>query len=128
MDNSKYQELVRSIAEQCINELYPANFKNVRKVIQRSHKKAQELADKNSEQWTEKDLKDSVKEFGQQIYAEKKFKQPINCSFRDKLNYIKEMVGSMMDVCPIQVVGKDHPAKENLKKQKEKKDNKCQEQ
>lgn len=38
------------------------------------------------------------------------------CSFKDKLNYIKETIAAMMDVQPIQVVGKEHPAKENLKK------------
>lgn len=49
------------------------------------------------------------------------------CSFRDKLNYIKETIATMMDVQPIQVVGKEHPAKENLKKDKKKED-KCQKQ
>ena len=68
---------------------------------------------------------DNVKKVIQQQYAEKKF--GVNCSFRDKLNYIKETIASMFDVQPIQVVGKEHPAKENLKKDKKKED-KCQKQ
>ena len=52
----------------------------------------------------------------------------INCTFKDKLKYIQEFVGgAFMDAQPIQVVGKDHPAKENLEKQKKKED-KCQKQ
>ena len=64
---------------------------------------------------------DNVKKAIQQQYAEKKF--GVNCSFRDKLNYIKETIASMFDVQPIQVVGKDPM----LKKDKKKED-KCQEQ
>ena len=126
MDFEEQRKLVKEIAEECLYELYPANIENVKKVIQRSHKRATELAkNKTSDKWTKKDMEDSVKEFGQQQYADRKF--ALNCSFREKLNYIHELVGSMMDICPIQVVGKEHPAKENLKKQKDKKD-KCQEQ
>lgn len=120
------KELVKSIVEELINELCPATLDNVKKVIKRSHDKATKLAQtKTSDKWTKKDIDDSVKEFGQQQYAEKKF--GVNCSFRDKLNYIKETIATMMDVQPIQVVGKEHPAKENLKKDKKKED-KCQKQ
>ena len=41
-----------------------------------------------------------------------------NNSLQDKLNYIKETIATMMDVQPIQVVGKDHPAKEEEDKKK----------
>ena len=64
---------------------------------------------------------DNVKKAIQQQYAENKF--GVNCSFRDKLNYIKETIASMFDVQPIQVVGKDPM----LKKDKKKED-KCQKQ
>ena len=64
---------------------------------------------------------DNVKKAIQQQYAENKF--GVNCSFKDKLNYIKETIASMFDVQPIQVVGKDPM----LKKDKKKED-KCQKQ
>lgn len=44
-----------------------------------------------------------------------------NYSFRDKYNYIKETIASMMDVQPITCVGQEHPAKKE-KKCKEKED------
>lgn len=114
------KEIVKSIIEEVIDELCPATLNNVRKVIERSHKKATKLSQtKNPEDWNKRDMEDSVKEFKQRQYAEDKF--GVNCSFRDKLAYIKETIATMMDVQPIQVVGKEHPAK------KEKK-NKCQEQ
>lgn len=116
------KELVKSIVEELINELCPATLDNVKKVIKRSHDKATKLSQtKTPDKWTKKDMDDSIKEFGQQQYAEKKF--GVNCSFRDKLNYIKETIASMFDVQPIQVVGKDPM----LKKDKKKED-KCQKQ
>lgn len=42
-------------------------------------------------------------------------------SIRDKYNYIKETIASMMDVQPITCVGQKHPAKKE-KKCKEKED------
>lgn len=116
------KELVKSIIEELINELYPATLDNVKKAIKRSHDKATKLSKtKNPDEWTKKDMDDSVKEFRQQQYAEKKF--GVNCSFRDKLNYIKETIASMFDVQPIQVVGKDPMLKKNKKKE-----DKCQKQ
>ena len=116
------KELVKSIIEELINELYPATLDNVKKAIKRSHDKATKLSKtKNPDEWTKKDMDDSVKEFRQQQYAENKF--GVNCSFRDKLNYIKETIASMFDVQPIQVVGKDPMLKKNKKKE-----DKCQEQ
>jgi hypothetical protein len=122
MDIQEYCELVKSIAEQCINELCPATLDNVKRAIKRSHDRANELAkNKSSAQWTQKDMDNSVKEFKQQQYADRKF--AVNCSFRDKLNYIKETIATMMDVQPIMPVGQEHPAKKEKKKE-----NKCQEQ
>lgn len=116
------KELVKSIVEELINELCPATIDNVKRAIKRSHNKATKLSKtKTPDEWTKKDMDDSVKEFNQQQYAEKKF--GVNCSFRDKLNYIKETIASMFDIQPIQVVGKDPM----LKKDKKKED-KCQEQ
>ena len=116
------KELVKSVVEELINELCPATLDNVKKAIKRSHDKATKLSKtKNPDEWTKKDMDDSVKEFRQQQYAEKKF--GVNCSFRDKLNYIKETIASMFDVQPIQVVGKDPMLKKNKKKE-----DKCQKQ
>ena len=116
------KEIVKSIVEELINELCPATHDNVKKAIKRSHDKATKLSKtKTPDEWTKKDMDDSVKGFRQQQYAEKKF--GVNCSFRDKLNYIKETIASMFDGQPIQVVGKDPM----LKKDKKKED-KCQKQ
>ena len=116
------KEIVKSIVEELINQLCPATLDNVKKAIKRSHDKATKLSKtKTPDEWTKKDMDDSVKGFRQQQYAEKKF--GVSCSFRDKLNYIKETIASMFDVQPIQVVGKDPM----LKKDKKKED-KCQKQ
>lgn len=110
------KELVKSVVEELINELCPATIDNVKRAIKRSHDKATKLSKtKNPDEWTKKDMDDSVKEFRQQQYVENKF--GVNCSFRDKLNYIKETIAGMFDFQPVQVVGQDHPAKKNKKKE-----------
>lgn len=131
----EYKDLINQVVEDCINELYPAhNTKNLTALVRRQHKKDEEKYRKidpehQSKEEVQKGLQDCTTEFKTRMYAEK-HKIPLNCSFKDKLNYIKEMVNSCTFMTPpIQVVGKDHPAKENLKKQeKKKKEDKCQEQ
>lgn len=127
------QEFVDKIIEDCINELYGShNTKNLTALARKQHKEDSEAYKKidpehQSKEEVQKGLQNCTTEFKTRMYAEKN-RIPLNCNFRDKLRYIQEFVGgAFMDVQPIQVVGKDHPAKENIKKEKEKK-NKCQEQ
>lgn len=117
----QYKEQVKQIVLEAINGLRGANLENVKKVIKRSHDRATELSkNKNPEDWTQKDMDDSVKEFKQRQYAEKKFN--VQCaSFMDKFNYIKETIATMMDVQPIMPVGQEHPAKKE-KRCKDQKD------
>ena len=126
------KDLIIKIVEDCINELHGShNTRNLTALAKKHHKEDEENYRKIDPEHQTPDevqhrLKGCVKEINTRVYAEKN-KIPLNCSFRDKLNYIKETIAAMMDVQPIQVVGKEHPAKENLKKDKKKED-KCQEQ
>ena len=126
------KDLIIKIVEDCINELHGShNTRNLTALAKKHHKEDEENYHKiDPEHQTpdevQKRLKGCVKEINTRVYAEKN-KIPLNCSFRDKLNYIKETIAGMFDFQPIQVVGKEHPAKENLKKDKKKED-KCQEQ
>lgn len=128
----EYQELINKIVTDCINELYGAhNPITLTKLVKKQHKEDEEKYRKidpehQTPEEVQKGLQGCTTEFKTRMYAEKN-KIPLNCSFPDKLKYIKETIATMMDAQPIQVVGKEHPAKENLKKEKEKKD-KCQEQ
>ena len=114
----EYRDLVKSIAEEALHELCRANKDNVMKVINRSHKRASELSKtKKPEDWTAKDMEQSIKQFKQQEYADKKFKTP-----QEKANYIKETIATMIDIQPVVAVGQEHPAKkEHEKKCKESK-------
>jgi hypothetical protein len=112
----------------------PRNPKNLTALMKRDDKESQEIyktADPENQSPSEVQgiLKKSIeKPCRDRAYAEKNG-IPVNCSFREKLDYIKEMVNSCTFMTPpIQVVGKEHPAKENLKKQEKKKEGKCQEQ
>ena len=122
------KDLIIKIVEDCINELHGShNTRNLTALAKKQHKEDEEnYREIDPEHQTPDEvqhrLKGCVKEIKTKMYAEKN-KIPLNCSFRDKLNYIKETIASMFDVQPIQVVGKDPMLKKNKKK-----GDKCQEQ
>ena len=122
------KDLIIKIVEDCINELHGShNTRNLTALAKKHHKEDEENYHKIDPEHQTPDevqhrLKGCVKEIKTKMYAEKN-KIPLNCSFRDKLNYIKETIASMFDVQPIQVVGKDP-----MLKKKKKKEDKCQKQ
>ena len=121
-----YNELINTLASSCIDELYAPNSKNLTALVKRQHKQDAENykkidPEKMSPDEVQRRLKNSVKEFKTREYAENKG-IPLNCSVHEKAARIRECVGMMMDICPITVVGAEHPAKLEAEKKKKKKD------